>query len=354
MQNLLTTAPRRTARRDIDRLGPDFWVPSQLEYETYTPPPPPAMTTPFELCLFETFARDAYTGRGLIVDLGCWLGATTCCLARGLASNKRISEPPPIHAFDLFVWTMLMDEVAEGIGFEHNYFPGDSYYEDVQRYLGRYGEFVRLMKEHLIVYRPGAEPVEFLLVDAQKSWPLGHSITAGFFPLLIPNRSYVVQQDFCYHKLDEVQTRMIMWYLRDHFECIHHVPQSCGVVFRATKRIHRDALPAFRPALFDLDDIHRAYEYCYGCVGEADRAYLRIGKICHLVDWGYTESARSEAIQLASDGTPIYESSRQYALRYLDSDHAVAAQAGDGTDPSDREALGEIRAAISGAPAAGS
>jgi hypothetical protein len=354
MPNLLTTAPRKSPRRGADRLPPDFWIPSRLEYETFKPPPVPAMTTPFELCMFETYARDAYTGRGLIVDLGCWLGATTYSLARGLVSNKRVLDAPPIHAFDLFVWDLFMDEIAERIGLQHDYLPGDSYYEAAQGYLGPYGEFVRLIEEHLIGYRPGPDPVEFLLVDAQKNWPLGHSITAGFFPVLMPKVSYVVQQDFCYHRLDEVQTRMIMWALRDHFECIHHVPQSCSVVFRCTKRIDRDALPAFWPGLFDLEDIEKAYEYCYGCVAEADRAYLRIGKICHLVDWGHVEPARSEVSRLASDGTPIYESSRQYALRFLDGGRALSRDEEETVDPSDREALAEIRAVIADAPSAGS
>jgi hypothetical protein len=146
-----------------------------------------------------------------------------------------------------------------------------------------------------------------------------------------------------------VQTRMIMWRLRDRFECVHHVPQSCSVVFRCTKRIDRDALPAFWPGLFDLADIHDAYEYCYECVAESDRAYLRVGKICHLVDWGYLEAARSEANRLVADGTPIFETSRAYALELLNGDAATSGA----FDRSALEAVGEIRRALADAPSAG-
>jgi hypothetical protein len=348
MIELLPTAVRDPARRAS--ANPGFWVPSSKEYETFESPPVPSMTTSFELCMFEAFARDAYTGRGLIVDLGCWLGVTTYCLARGVVANKRIVDPPPIHAYDLFVWNLYMDEMAQGSGYDTDIRPGDSYHEETRRFLARYGELVRLLPEYLIGYEPLPEPIEFLLVDAQKSWPLGHSITTGFFPLLIPKRSYVVQQDFCYHKLNEIQTRLIMWYLRDHFECIHHVPGSCSVVFRCTKRIDPNDLPAFRPGLFDLEQVHEAYDYCYRCVGQAGRAYLRVGKVCHLVEWGHLAAARSEAAALSADGTPIFESSRRYALRFLDGDRTLSPAGMDRHDPA---AVEEIRRVLANAPSAG-
>jgi hypothetical protein len=350
MHRLLRTVIGDPVRRSIAERDPGFWVPSSKEYETFEPPPVPSMTTPFELCLFEAFARDAYTGRGLIVDLGCWLGATTYCLARGLVANKRVVEPPPIHAYDVFVWNLYMDEMAQGAGYDEDHLPGDSYYEETQRFLARYGELVRLLPQYLIGYQPPREPLEFLLVDAQKSWPLGHSITTGFFPLLLPKRSYVVQQDFCYHKLNEVQTRLIMWYLRDHFECVHHVPESCSVVFRCTKEIDANDLPAFWPDLFDLEQVHEAYDYCYGCVGAADRAYLRVGKICHLVAWGHLDAACSEATALSEDGTAIYESSRRYAMRFLDGDRTLYPAGMDRHDPA---SIAEIRRALANAQSAG-
>ena len=325
------------------RHRPDFWIPSEREYVTYVPPDVPAMTTAWELCLFEAYARDAYRANGQIVDLGCWLGATAHALARGLDRNKHVVDPPPAEIFDRFVWTEEMNDISEDIGLGHRYSPGDSYYDDAQANIGIYGDRVRVHRKDLLEYVPADEPIEFLLVDAQKSWDLGHSITTGFFPLLIEGSSYVVQQDFCYHRLDEVATRMITWFLRDHLEVVHHVPLSSSVVFRCTKRIKRGKLPAFTADLLSPEEIDAAYEWCYGCVAEEGRSYIRVGKICHLLDIGLVAEAASEAEGLNEDGMPIHETSRSYALACVD-----AALGEDESLPH-----GAIRRALAEAPSAG-
>jgi hypothetical protein len=332
------------------RVNAHYWIPSEREYITYEPPDVPAMTSAFELCLFEAYARDAYRGHGLIVDLGCWMGASTHCLARGVDRNKHVADPRPIEVFDLFVWTLEMDRLEAGREIADRYLPGDSYYRDAQRHTQPYGNIVRMHRHDLLDYVPPDHPVEFLVVDAQKSWPLGHSITTGFFPHLIEGKSYVVQQDFCYHRLDEVQTRMIMWYLRDHFEVVHHVPFSSSVVFRCTERIQRQALPAFTPALLTLDQLHAAYEWCYGCVAEHDRTYLRVGKMCHLLDLGLIDEARAEAERFTSDDTQIHQSSREYAFACLD--HAQGPFGRANVD-SDGDAIAAMRSALSEAKSAG-
>jgi hypothetical protein len=72
-----------------------------------------AMTTDAELCFLENYARYSYTGQGRIIDLGCWLGATSLCLARGLADNAQHRQPHPIEAIDRFIWESWMDPIAQ-------------------------------------------------------------------------------------------------------------------------------------------------------------------------------------------------------------------------------------------------
>jgi hypothetical protein len=341
-----TTVPSRNA----DSLRPDFWIPSEREYHTYVAPDVTAMTTDWELCLYEAFARDAYRGDGQIVDLGCWLGATTRVLARGLDRNKHVEDPAPIEAYDLFRWTLEMDGlVGEDTDVADRFLPGDSYYAETQKNVHGYGDLVRLHERDLVGWVPPAEPIEFLLVDAKKTWPLGHSITTGFFPHLIEGSAYVVQQDFCYHRLNEVATRMITWYLRDHLEPVHHVPMSSSVVFRCTKRIDGSALPAFSADLFTPAAIDEAYEWCCACVPEEDRSYIRVGKVCHLIDIGLADRAAAEAERMRSEEIAIHESSRAYALACADSAEGPFGRAGE----EDSEALATIRAALREAPSAG-
>ena len=86
------------------------------------------MTTENELCFVETYARYSFSGAGKIADLGCWLGATTLCLARGLTQNGGAIHNRVIEAFDRFVWEEWMNPIASAINFRHTYRPGDDFY----------------------------------------------------------------------------------------------------------------------------------------------------------------------------------------------------------------------------------
>ena len=73
------------------------------------------MTIPYELAFCESYTRECFSGNGRMVDLGCWFGATTFSLARGLRRNWRARNNRLIEGFDLFVWNKWMDPVADHI-----------------------------------------------------------------------------------------------------------------------------------------------------------------------------------------------------------------------------------------------
>ena len=80
-------------------------------------------------------------------------------------------------------------------------------------------------------YEPAPGPVELLFIDAMKSWPLAKKIVTGFFPLLIPGTSVVVQHILIFHNPIAATSHLLMWRLRDHFEWLHQIPRSGSVVF---------------------------------------------------------------------------------------------------------------------------
>lgn len=104
------------------------------------------------------------------------------------------------------------------------------------------------------------------------------------------------------------------------------------------------------PELFDLDSIHAAYEWCYGCVSEPSRAYLQVGKLCHLVDLGLIDVAGEEAERLAAGGVAIFESSRDYAIGCLG---VATRRLNAGLEEGDVERLDAMRRVLSAAPSAG-
>ena len=195
-----------------------------------------SMTIPRELAFCESYARECFSGKGRMVDLGCWYGATTFSLARGLRRNWRARSNRIIEAFDLFLWNSWMDSVADHIKMPRMYEDGESFFHDVEKLLAPYRNVVRLYQQDLLEHEPEAKPVELLFVDAMKSWPLAKKIVTGFFPLLIPGVSVVVQQDFVFHNPIAATSHLLMWRMRDHFEWLHQIPGSGSVVFLVQKK----------------------------------------------------------------------------------------------------------------------
>jgi hypothetical protein len=260
------------------------------------------MTTDNELCFVETYARYSFSGVGKIVDLGCWLGATTLCLARGLIQNSGASHNRMIEAFDRFVWEEWMNPIASAINFRHAYSPNDDFYGYAKELLQPYESVVRLYKQDLLEYEPSNEPIEFLFVDAMKSWELADKIVRSFFPLLIEGASYVVQQDFAHHNPIVATNHLIMWYLRDHFQCVHHVPNSFSVVFFHTKRVEFSNLPILTKAIFTLDMIHEAWDYSLQFVSPDMWPALLVCKLCFLIETGLDDAAHRQAEDFVAKG----------------------------------------------------
>lgn len=267
-------------------------------YEEYSPPTEAVgMTTPSELCFLESYARDVFCGAGRIVDLGCWFGATTAALARGLTANTLTTDNRIIEAFDLFTWEAWMNRHIHRLPFDRAYQPGDSFLSDVGALLFQYRAFVNLKQCDLQEPLSPGRPIEFLFVDAAKSWSLTASIVKSFFPSLIPGRSLVVQQDFVWYHPTVVSTQMLMWYMRDHFEFVHHVPGACSAVFLHTNPID-PMTPALSATLFDKEMIDEAYDYSYECASPDGVAYLRAAKALFLIERGFYEPALEEARKL--------------------------------------------------------
>ena len=286
------------------------------------------MTIPRELAFCESYARECFSGEGRMVDLGCWYGATTFSLARGLTRNRRAKSSRLIEAFDLFVWRNAMDAVADKIKMPRTYRDGESFYDDVLRLLEPYKEVVRLHQQDLLQYKPTESPVEFLFIDAMKSWPLAKKIVTDFFPLLIPGKSIVVQQDFILHDPIAATNHLLMWRLRDHFEWLHQIPRSGSVAFVCKKQISANELPDLGPELSTREEIDQAYDYSRACVPEEEsRAHIEATKLLFLIERGYFEAARKHARGLVENRTKFREHVLADALRVIDQAKKAMARA---------------------------
>jgi len=263
------------------------------------------MTTTTERAYFEHYARSLYTGAGDMVDLGCWLGSTTICLAKGLVRNRRAQVVRRrVHAYDEFVWQTWMDDCVRGTDLEGTFRPGDSFLEEFRRRAASWADRIEIHPGDLCTLPWSGGPIEFLLVDVMKSWHLAHATVRGFFPFMIPDRSYLLHQDFAHSYASWIH--LIHYRLRHWFRLVHVVPHSQSFVFKYVGEIPQDLLDAACDAsTYSADEVDSAFAYSLSLSSDRHvRATIAASKVMHYVHAGDIAKARFEFDRIASLGLP--------------------------------------------------
>jgi hypothetical protein len=283
---------------NLDKLAPGY----------KRPPGTLGMVTDAELAFAEHYARFSYSGAGKIVELGCWVGAVTLALARGVAANPQAAaqiaaKKRPIEAIDHFRWERWMTPIAERLGCPR-VADGESFRALTEANIAPYKHLVDIREKDLLEPDRHREPIEFLFVDAMKSWPLAASISRSYFPRLTTGRSFIVHQDFAYHGVVVATNHILMWLLRDYAEAVYHTPGSCSVVFFVKQPIVPNALPKMDPAKVTIDMAEQAWEYSNGFIrGEAKRD-VWLCKILFFIEQGWLDAASEEAQRFVNTTGP--------------------------------------------------
>jgi hypothetical protein len=206
-------------------------------YLTGTSPPGLlAMTSPSERAYVQWLAARYYTGRGRLVEMGCWLGSLTRSLALGLRDNPAPDSASfRIQVFDRFLWTVIMEDWVRNTPVQGRFKPGDDY---TALYLERMADFagrIEITKADLTTAAWSGGAIEIVLVDVMKTVPLTRNISNTFFPALIPGRGLIVHQDYFTfgHPWIHIATFMMAGAL----SVYHVVPDSCTAAFRVERPI---------------------------------------------------------------------------------------------------------------------
>jgi hypothetical protein len=269
------------------------------------PPGACGMVSDAELCFAETWARYSFTGEGKIVELGCWLGAVTLALARGVAANPNAQRKRPIESFDRFRWEPWMTPIAERLGCAR-VADGESFFHLAGANIAPYAGLVNLRQKDLLEPFRFSQAIEFLFVDAMKSWDLAHAIVRTFFPKLIPGRSLLVHQDFGYFGPIVATNHILMWLLRDRCMPVYHVPGSCSVVFFVTGPLERRELPELSAEAVTPDMAEAAWAYSMGIVRPEGRRDVWLCKVLFFIEQGWLDRALEEAQRFVSTTGPVW------------------------------------------------
>jgi hypothetical protein len=182
-------------------------------------------------------AKEYFSNRGTIVDLGPLAGGSTCSLATGLADGPYNASVPLIHSYDLW-------EYWEDWG---RFFPGKSFrhLEDIQGAfldnLGSLSRFVVPHKGNICEAVWNGSPIEILFIDVAKSPETMERIVNEFYPALIPASSIVIHQDFISAECPWIHA--IQESLSSYFELVDS-PDDSSVCFRLIRKIPKGVLGA--------------------------------------------------------------------------------------------------------------
>lgn len=245
------------------------------------------MTTREEQNYLVQYTHKQYTGQGAIVDLGCWLGATTISLAAGLERNPTATDRR-VHAFDTFQWHNWMDDYAGE--FAGKLDQGNSFLEEFQRRTASHTNRIVIHQGDLTRMKWETGSIEFLLVDAMKSWPLAVAINQTFLSRMIPGSGLIMHQDFKFWGCPWIH--LVMYRLKDYFDLEIDLVSSPGTVFRLVSPISADRVEDdLTIADFSLSEIDAAYEHWSSCLHGPYVIFLDFARVYALCEFGAVDTA---------------------------------------------------------------
>ena len=206
-----------------------------------------SMMSPAEVTFLYNLAKEVYSGKGIIVDGGVFLGASTLCFALGLrenaASRAALGDVKPVWSYDLCrvnrgmlrqLERPKLAQATNGVKFKE----GQSFAPYLRAVLADVDDLVHLHVGDVIKARmPVKEHVEIAFLDILKTEEIESHLFRHLYPRLIPGVSLVLQQDYFFDRLAYIKLRQES--LAPYFDYVGAVGPTA--IFRLKQAIPREA-----------------------------------------------------------------------------------------------------------------
>ncbi len=253
------------------------------------------MTSFSERAFLQWYCQELYCGKGFIVELGPFLGASTCSLCRGLALNKSIpNRNGKILVYDRFLCDEFMANLLTKWHLQGRiqkpYHSGDSFRAEFDEQTKSYKSLLAVTDRNLdlVTYNEGS--IELLFIDAMKDVAVANHIVRQYYPSLIHGVSLVIHQDFVHFYTSWIH--LIQYELRENFKFVYYVPDSSSVVFRYIGAKSETKNYQLNIDAFDDRMIDAAFAYSCSLVPSAQHANILASKIMLYLHKGDLRSAR--------------------------------------------------------------
>ncbi len=226
------------------RLNPPHLAES-VRLDEYDPPPLSGlqfMITPQECAALSCFAERSWSNGaardGLIIDAGCFVGASTVALAQGLERSplSEESREKRIVSYDLFYASPAIVKYAlpnAGVPV------GGSFEPLFRRNIQRYARYIDVQPGDILKATPLSRPITILFVDILWSTEATLHFAKTFYPMLERRRSVLIHQDFVYPYCPWLTLSMGM--LMDRFSVCRNIPFS-SLVFNVERPIRANLI----------------------------------------------------------------------------------------------------------------
>lgn len=260
----------------------------------------PAMTNETERLLYYRLAKEC-AGKGAIVELGAWLGASTAYIAAGIRDSGVKTQA---HVYDRFISRPLHAEKVKAYHREHGGEPEPMPEGDCRpQFRKNLGPLLRYVVEHkgeIAEIAWGDEPVALLITDAPKRVRAIAATLTIFGKSLRPG-ALMTWQDFCHYPSYEIPASL--WHLREKIEFVEATVPGSTLCFRIKKQW--DSAEVSEKALsighWTPEKVKKAWAYWLKVVPEGKRGLFMSGAALFLSDIGDKQGAKQLLAGIISD-----------------------------------------------------
>lgn len=251
-------------------------------------PPIPAMTTDAERECYYRLAKDA-AGKGAIIELGAWLGASTAYIAAGIRDSGVKAR---VHVYDKFESKPAHEAKVKAFYDREggHVVPTGHARKAFDNYLGPLLDFAEVHEGQIERLVSSHEPVALLISDAPKRVRAISAVLTKLHKQIVPG-TVMAWQDFCHFPSYEIPA--CLYRIAGHLEIVEAIVPGTTMVFQVTSPWHpREvsegalAVSTWTPAAVDV-----AWDWWLRVVPEEKRDLFECGKTMFLSDIGHVGKA---------------------------------------------------------------
>lgn len=239
--------------------------------------------------------RDVATGKGAVLDVGAFLGASAACLAAGLKDNPNLSEDQrKVYTFDFFEWGPYFKGFLE----REDIGEGTDTLPYVRQLWGELDRYMVPYKGDVTAQRWTGDPIEILFVDFTQTWQHHDWVLHELVSKLIIGGT-LIHQDYL-HTIS-YWLHVFMEKYRDHFDQISDHIKGSSAAWKLVKPLPEEVFSTPFNELVTLDEINQNLDASIGRYEGTYQTLIRCAKGRFISDAYDNETALKYAKDLAEE-----------------------------------------------------